>query len=164
MREGTENLLRHKVIKMVFDNIKNCKTYCGMHRNFEKAFDFIKKAVEENLPTGKYEIDGKDLFASVQEYDSKTSSKAESHKNYIDIQFIVTGKEIIKSLDIAKATPNTEYNAEKDVMFYESNEAATTVVLEDGEYMILFPHDVHEPGLCVETPSPVKKIVVKVKL
>ena len=149
---------------MVFDSIKNCATYYGMHKNFEKAFDFIKKVVEENLPAGKYELDGKELFASVQEYDSKTTSKAEAHKNYIDIQFIVSGKEIIKSLDIAKATPNTEYNTEKDVMFYQSSDEATTVTLTDGEYMILFPHDVHEPGLCVGTPAPVKKIVVKVKI
>lgn len=149
---------------MVFDSINNCKTYYGMHKNFEKAFDFIKKVMDENLPAGKYELDGKDLFASVQEYDTKLVSKSETHKNYIDIQVVVSGKEIIKSLDIAKATPNTEYNAEKDVTFYESSDAANAIVLTDGEYMILFPHDVHEPGLCVGAPSPVKKIVVKVKI
>ena len=151
---------------MVYDSIKNCKTYYGMHKNFEKAFDFIKKAVSENLAVGKYELDGKELFASVQEYDSKTDEQAknEAHKNYIDIQYVVSGTEIIESVEIEKATPNTEYNAEKDVMFYDKSEDAVTLILTEGEYAILYPQDVHRPGLCVGTPAPVKKIVVKVKL
>ena len=152
---------------MVYDSIKNCKTYYGMHKNFEKAFDFIKKAVSENLAVGKYELDGKELFASVQEYDSKTDEQAknEAHKNYIDIQYVVSGTEIIESVEIEKATPNTEYNAEKDVMFYKKSEDAVILTLTAGEYAILFPQDVHRPGLCVDgNPAPVKKIVVKVKL
>ena len=151
---------------MVYDSIKNCKTYYGMHKNFEKAFDFIKKAVSENLAVGKYELDGRELFASVQEYDSKTDEQAknEAHKNYIDIQYVVSGTEIIESVEIEKATPNTEYNAEKDVMFYDKSEDAVTLILTEGEYAILYPQDVHRPGLCVGTPATVKKIVVKVKL
>ena len=152
---------------MVYDSIKNCKTYYGMHKNFEKAFDFIKKAVDEDLAVGKYELDGKELFASVQEYDSKTDEQAknEAHKNYIDIQYVVSGTEIIESVEIEKATPNTEYNAEKDVMFYKKSEDAVILTLTAGEYAILFPQDVHRPGLCVDgNPAPVKKIVVKVKL
>ena len=151
---------------MVYDSIKNCKTYYGMHKNFEKAFDFIKKAVDEDLAVGKYELDGKELFASVQEYDSKTDEQAknEAHKNYIDIQYVVSGTEIIESVEIEKAAPNTEYNAEKDVMFYKKSEDAVKLTLTAGEYAILFPQDVHRPGLCVGAPAPVKKIVVKVKL
>ena len=34
---------------MIFDNIRNCKLYYGVNERFEKAFDFIKKAVEEIL-------------------------------------------------------------------------------------------------------------------
>ncbi len=41
---------------MVFDNLKNCELYYGMHPRFREAFDFIKKATAENLEIGKYEI------------------------------------------------------------------------------------------------------------
>lgn len=44
---------------MVFDNLSNCELYYGMHPRFQEAFDFIKKAIAENLEPGKYEIDGK---------------------------------------------------------------------------------------------------------
>lgn len=152
---------------MVFDNLKNCELYFGMHPRFREAFDFINKAIAENLDAGKYEIDGKELWASVQEYTSKLESeaKAEAHKNYIDIQFIVSGTEVIEGFDISKATPKSEYNDVKDVMFYEDYANADKGILSDNEYGIFFPHDVHKPGMCLNgNQATVKKIVVKVKI
>lgn len=151
---------------MIKDNINNCELYFANHKNFEKAFDFIKKAVKENLPVGKYEIDGKEVYASVQEYNSKldVDAKNEGHRNYIDVQYVVSGKEIIEVCDINSIQTKTEYNAEKDVEFYFNAENPTTCVLEKGEYAILFPHDIHRPGLAINGKQvPVKKIVVKVR-
>ena len=34
---------------MIFDRFENYKTYCNMNSMFEKAFEFIKKAIEENF-------------------------------------------------------------------------------------------------------------------
>lgn len=152
---------------MVFDNLKNCELYYGLHPRFKEAFDFVKKAIAENTPAGKYDIDGKELWASVQEYTSKleTEAKAEAHKNYIDIQFIVSGVEVIEGFDIARATPKSEYNDVKDVMFYEDDYNATKGILSAGEYGIFFPNDVHKPGMCLNgNQDTVKKIVVKVKV
>ncbi len=152
---------------MVFDNLKNCELYYGMHPRFRDAFDFIKKALAENLEAGKYEIDGKDLWASVQEYTSKLEcdAKAEAHKNYIDIQFVVSGVEVIEGFDISYATAKSEYNDVKDVMFYEDFACAGKGILNANEYGIFFPHDVHKPGMCLDgNQAAVKKIVVKVKV
>lgn len=152
---------------MVFDSLKNCELYYGMHPRFREAFDFIKKALAENLAVGKYEIDGKNLYASVQEYTAKLESeaKAEAHKNYIDIQFIISGTEVIEGFDIDKATPKSEYNDIKDVMFYQDNKNSNKGILADNEYGIFFPHDVHKPGMCLQgKQDTVKKIVVKVKV
>lgn len=152
---------------MVFDNLKNCQLYYGMHPRFREAFDFIKKAIAENLPVGKYEIDGKSLWASVQEYTSKLyeDAKAEAHKNYIDIQFIVSGKEKMEVMNISEATAKTEYNEERDFSFFENADGVTGVVCGSGEYGIFFPWDIHKPGLVADEENrEVKKIVVKVKM
>ncbi len=151
---------------MIKDNLNNCQLYFGSHKNFEKAFAFIKTAVKENYPVGKYEIDGNDLYAFVQEYDSKLRevAKNEGHRNYIDIQFVIYGEEIIEVCDISFSKIKTEYNPEKDVEFYFDAETPTSCVLTSGEYAILFPHDIHKPGLAINSnQTPVKKIVVKVK-
>lgn len=152
---------------MIIDKIENCGLYYGVHKHFEKAFAFIKKAVEENLPVGKYELEGKDLYASVQEYNSKEEDAAryEGHRKYIDIQYIVSGEEAVEVLDIAKCLPITDYNEEKDVLFFQPTGKAWKGVWTAEEYGIFYPNDIHRPGMCVDGVSaPVRKVLVKIKL
>ena len=149
---------------MIVDTLNNSKQYCNTHSGFSAGFDFLKRAVSENLPEGRYEIDGSNVFAFIQEYTSKEESSFEAHKNYIDIQFIVNGTEIIYAADLDRLSVKTEYSEEKDIMFLDDYEKATKVILTDGVYGIFFPWDAHKPGLCLDgKPDTVKKIVVKVK-
>lgn len=152
---------------MIFDNIKNCEMYYAVNSKFEKAFDFIKKAVAENYEVGKYEIDGKEIYAMVQNYDSKLKEncKFEGHNNYIDIQYIVDGRELMGCIDISKATSGEEYNTEKDVKKYDVSDIASYCVAEKGEFCIFYPHDIHGPSMAFDNiPSNVTKIVVKVRI
>lgn len=150
---------------MIIDKIENSSKYISAHKSFEESFSFLKKAVTEDLPVGRYEIDGNNVFAFIQEYATKTDSAFETHNNYIDIQFIVSGVEVIKVSDISNMKVSVPYNEERDVTFYEDYENATVGIIESGMYGIFFPWDAHKPGLALkEIPSDVKKIVVKVKL
>ena len=48
---------------------------------------------------------------------------------------------------------------------YDNNEKTGKVVLESGEYAILYPNDIHKPGMTFgNEPTNVKKIVVKIKI
>ena len=55
---------------MIFDTLKNSACYEGVHARFKAAFAFLEKATREDLPVGRYELDGSDLFAMVQEYET----------------------------------------------------------------------------------------------
>ncbi len=152
---------------MIIDKIENCALYYGVHPRFEKAFAFIKKAIAENLPVGKYELDGKNLFASVQEYNTKEEQAAryEGHRKYIDIQYIVSGAEAVEITDISKTHSVTDYNDEKDVEFFQADGKTWKGVWTENEYGIFFPNDIHRPAMRVDDASaPVKKILVKIKL
>ena len=152
---------------MIFDTLQNCEKYYGVHKGFAQAFDFIKKAVEENYAVGKYEIDGRKIHASVQEYSGKAEADAkyEGHRKYIDIQYIACGGEFMQVVDIQKATLKTDYNEEKDVEFYHDTEKAGKMLVEAGEYGIFFPNDIHKPALAVDGSSaPIKKILVKIAI
>lgn len=151
---------------MIFDNIKNCEKYFSLHPQYEKAFAYLKQAMKEFPATGKQEIDGDKLFASVQAYSTFTEDgKLEAHKNYIDIQFLVSGKEVLLSEDISKAELTDAYREDSDVAFYKADKNACQLVLEPGDFVILLPHDAHRPAVAFEGVSvPVQKIVMKVKL
>ncbi len=152
---------------MIFDNIKNCKMYYGVNSKFEKAFEFIQKAVDENLEESKYEIDGKDIHAIIQSYDSKLieNSRFEGHENYIDIQFIAEGCEMMGVMEAENAVIKDEYNPEKDVAFYHDNPIASYCTTQSGDFCIFYPHDIHRPGIALNnTPSKIKKIIIKVHI
>jgi len=152
---------------MIFDNIKNCNMYYGLHDGFEKAFDFIKRAVKEDLETGKYEIDGDKIYAFVQNYNSKLMEDSffEGHEKYIDIQYILDGCEMLGYMDISKSVLKEKYDDKKDVTFYEKGDKATYCIANKDDFCIFYPWDIHSPGVsCNNVPSDVKKIVVKVHI
>lgn len=151
---------------MIYATLKDSKKYYGANKYFKEAFEFIDKAVSENLSAGKYVINGSELYASIQEYNTKNAEdcKSEGHRNYIDIQYIVSGVETMEVFDISKATVKSEYNDVKDVEFYEHFSDASVCNVSSGEYAIFFPEDIHRPGMAYKGENkPVKKIVVKVK-
>ena len=80
---------------LIIDRLENSEKYINSHKGFAESFAFLKKAFSEDLPVGRYEIDGDNVFAFIQEYTSKTESAFETHKNYIDIQFVHSGVEVI---------------------------------------------------------------------
>lgn len=48
--------------------------------------------------------------------------------------------------------------------FFDSVKEETFITLKGGDYLVLFPEDIHRPGLMVEEPAKIKKVVVKVNM
>jgi YhcH/YjgK/YiaL family protein len=148
---------------MIIDTLDNAHKYTGLHPRFEKAFHFIQQQNLEALQPGKFEIEGKDIHASVslKEGYRKEEAKFEAHNHYIDIQVCPEGSEIIGWKPRAKCVTEKEaYNAEKDVTFY-SDAPDTYFTLSAGQFVIFYPDDVHAPMI---GDGPVRKLVVKIRL
>jgi YhcH/YjgK/YiaL family protein len=148
---------------MILDTLSNANKYVHLHKRFAKAFDFIKSQNLETIEAGKYPIDGEDLHAAVSIKDgvSEAEAKFEAHNNYIDIQVCPSGKEELgwKPRQTCKVI-KTEYNHEKDVIFY-ADQPDTYFQLSAGQFAIFFPEDVHAPMIGSGT---IIKLVVKVKV
>jgi YhcH/YjgK/YiaL family protein len=56
------------------------------------------------------------------------------------------------------------YVEEKDVVFFASPTLTTPINLQAGEFTIFFPEDGHAPGLECAGATPVRKIVIKVRV
>ncbi len=149
---------------MIIDNIKNKEIYYALGDGFKLGFDFIDKAVKENLEVGRYELDGNRVFALVQEYDSKTEGKLESHDNYIDIQYIISGEEEMFWQFRENYEETIPYNPEKDITFYKDNDVAVGLKFKAGDFAVFYPIDIHKPGMKIAESVPVRKIVVKIHI
>ena len=145
-------------------NDKMIENYKKVHPRFDVAFEALKKLVNENAEAGKYEVDGTDVYAIVQEYETKTIDKKsfEIHKEYIDIQYIVSGREIMGNESLDKLEATTEYKP--DAQLFAMNDDFDKIILNAGEFAVFFPMEPHAPGVAYDNvPSAVKKVIIKVR-
>jgi YhcH/YjgK/YiaL family protein len=150
---------------MIADVLKNRQIYGAISPRIKTALEYISKTDFSSMEPGRYELDGSNIFALVQAYDSipKEQGKWECHKNYIDIQYIAEGDEQIGCNNIGKMKIITEYNPEKDIAFLSGE--GDFVTYSKGSFGIFFPEDAHMPKIAVNnTPAKVKKVVVKIKV
>jgi YhcH/YjgK/YiaL family protein len=132
----------------------------------QKALNYLKNNDFNKKEIGREEIDGDNMFAMVQEYQTKPKAecKPEAHVKYVDIQYIVSGKEGIGYGPLSDKNPVKEDKlAEKDIIFYQTVENESDVVLGQGMYGIYYPSDVHRPKCAVGESTTVRKVVVKIK-
>ncbi|MGL5436310.1 MAG: YhcH/YjgK/YiaL family protein [Lachnospiraceae bacterium] len=151
---------------MIFDQAKNLDFYknLGIDGRYAKAVEFLKTQDLAALENGKYEIDGKAVFANVMSYTTLPweEAKYEAHENYTDIQYIISGSEVMTYAPVESLQEKVPYNPEKDVVFFDNQNPGLQVVAGAGEFMIFQPWDGHKPKACNQTPSEVKKVVVKI--
>lgn len=148
---------------MIVDNFSNSVKYRNIHSGFDKAFDFLEECLENNLETGRYEIDSDRVYALVQSYETSQPDYLpwESHEKYIDIQFVAEGREVVGWKNTTDLTPVSAYDTDEDCVLYKP-EDGTGIVLGAEYFAIFFPWDGHRPkGFC-DKPAAVKKVVIKV--
>lgn len=130
-----------------------------------EAYEFTKKLLSEDVENGRYDFsDG--VFVNVMTYETKRRSDAffEAHKKYIDIQIILSGREIIavEPVDTMHKYECVQPFGDGDTELYAVNSECVDYVLNEGDFVILYPEDAHMPSVCIEKPETVKKAVVKV--
>jgi biofilm protein TabA len=130
---------------------------------WDKAFAYMKNNDLNSIAVGKYPIDGDNVFASVTEDATKDFDKTnwESHKKYIDIQYVILGEEKIGVYPVAKATVTKEYDEKKDAANYTAEGEIYNAT--PGTFFIFFPSDAHRPNITPGGNKKDKKIVIKVR-
>lgn len=131
-----------------------------------KAVDFIMNNDLENLKTGRININGNNVYALMQNYKTENidSKNFESHIEYIDLQLVIKGREIIIWENISELTKSVEYNKERDVMFYKYENNGIKLIMAENCFAIFYPQDAHLPKVIYENIMGVFKIVVKIKI
>lgn len=150
---------------MIYDKIDKIATYEGLSRDIYEGLAFLG-AVRQDIETGVHVINPR-VKAIVSEYETKEQNELgyEAHREYIDIQYLISGEEKICCVPLEYLKEKVAYNAEKDVAFYEEADVnPQELLLGNGYFAILYPQDGHMPQLCVKAPTAVKKVVVIVKV
>ncbi len=149
---------------MIYDKIENCGNYKGISPLLDKALDFLATMDLDKKEAGKYEIDGTNLFYMVQDYTTipEDNGKYESHRDYIDIQLLLSGNEYIRSAPYEGQRTTVEYNSEKDIELFQLSDGYD-LLLKRGMFALLMPTELHAPKIMVNREECVRKVVIKIK-
>lgn len=159
---------------------------------FPKAFDTAVSfwADKGPLPVGRHEIRGSDIYMLVQKGFTEPASvrKFELHRDYIDIQVLLSGHEVQQyylpsplQAQCAGNAWNTRLKKEfgvpdlppyppvledkldsEDVAFYARPDQALSITQNSGMYVIYSPYELHCPMCMAEEPEEIQKVVFKI--
>jgi len=150
---------------MIVDDIKNWRDYAVLHK-IAGVFDILEDPQLASRKDGRYEVkDGRGIHYSVQRYTTLPLAEGvlEAHKDYCDIQFLVSGGETIGYTPVREGLKvQKPYDPGADVVFYEPYAGMSQLKLTAGMFAVFFPQDAHMPKLQTDSPSEVVKVVVKV--
>lgn len=86
----------------------------------------------------------------------------EAHREYLDIQYIVKGRETVGWAPVDTLTLDGEFNTTKDKGMYSGH--CDFMEIGEGYCYVVYPEDAHMPGCHLETPSAYQKLVIKLKV
>lgn len=149
---------------MICDSVAHWKTYLGLSERLDKALCYIAENDLTAMADGSYVIDENGVNLRLSSYVTKSpeDAKIEAHREFLDIQLVLDGEEIIRYGLLEEMDRETEAHPDRDLYFYAG--PTQPAALFSGKFLILFPTDVHGPGICLGQPSPVRKALVKVRL
>ena len=149
---------------MISANIKDRKRYECIHPGVKMALEALTSYTPENFPEESVKL-AEGVTLNFAKYETKPSEGAlcEGHRKYIDVFYMVEGRETVyvKCTDLVKNVTRP-YEEEIDAYLGETDSDTTAVRLEAGTFLILFPEDAHTPGCIAEESCEVKKIIGKV--
>lgn len=142
---------------------------------FDLAFDYVARALTPGSPeaariaavalgkTERVEL-GAGVFALEQAYQAKppAEGKWEGHERMIDVQVVVSGRELMGVIEVSGLKLTEDYRAERDLMFFAPAEGGSILKVGPGGVAVFFPEDAHMPSLADGAPEVVRKTVVKV--
>lgn len=160
---------------MIVNKFTNSDNNIHLNAILKHIIDKVQQQDLYNIVLGRHTIEGfsaDDAFFVVMEYQTTPTSEhgPEFHQEYIDIQFIMSGSErcgwgIITDEERAVLATKYHYDRERDICFISDNNISLSYFnLNTDEYYIFTPNTLHMPNLSVDTPTQVRKVVIKIKL
>ncbi len=131
---------------------------------WEAAFKFMRENDLTTCPLGKTVLSD-DISVNVSEYTTREpgEEKLEAHRQYIDLQYVVVGKELQGIARLSETKEVTPFDEKKDVGFYKTPVINYHVAAPD-RFLIYFPSDAHIPNIQYGEKATVRKVVFKIKV
>ena len=147
---------------MIYAKHSDAPVYRGIHPRLDRALDLLTEDFLSSVGTETKKLEGDDLY--VTRFDVVSSADEtrlfEYHRSYLDIFVLVKGEERV---NIA-APESLDLREQRGDYWGGTASAEQSVILRPGCFIVLFPGDAHRPGMAVDTPRDVSRIVFKIRI
>ncbi len=150
---------------MIIDSIKNAHKYYDLHPSFKEAFEALSK-IDDSTPDERITVDGENIFINLGEYVNKNIDEClfESHKKYIDIQYVLKGEEYIDICDEKILEVTNDRLETDDIAFFGNTDKFSRADLTEGIFVVIFPGEAHKPMIAPDGKGiKTRKAVAKIK-
>ena len=151
---------------MIYDRIVNAKLYSRACKQLLEAVAFAKK-IGPAAKDGRYALKNDAMYAILSSYRTKIENRLpfEAHRKYIDVQFLLKGEERIDVAQTETFKIKDRYSPEKDIVFIHCPPKYSSILLEPGQFVLLYPHDFHRPAQSAHGhPEEARKLVIKIRV
>lgn len=131
-----------------------------------RAMAFLRETDFMSMPAGRIELDGERMYALVSESVTRSPEEAlgEAHGLYADVHYVLDGAERIGFAPAADGTTvGQDLLKTEDVVLYDRLGQESCLYLRKGMYAVFLPGEIHRPGMHIEAPSSIRKVVVKIR-
>lgn len=146
---------------MIVCPFKDLGRYAAIIPGLEAAVNAVN-AMTEWIP-GTIQLSGGNRILVQDVTTAPADSKiCEAHRQYLDVQYIVEGEEVVGWAPLETLTLEGEFNTTKDVGKYAG--PVDYMRIGAGYCYVAFPEDAHKPGVYLDKPCTIKKLVLKLKV
>ena len=149
---------------MIIDSISNSALYEKINESFAKVFAVLK-TLDASAEPQKIVIDEGNVWINVQKIGERPpldQLKFEEHRKFIDVHYIVHGKESFGYCNTDRVKVTVPYSEEKDIEFSEGE--ISKVYLSAGDFCVTYPHDAHMPSMENLSDGTMTRAVAKIRV
>lgn len=147
---------------MIHAKLKDAACYRGIHPLLDRALGLMDEAYLASVPYETRFIEGEELYVTRFDYETipLEDSFFEAHRRYLDIHIMVKGEERV---DISHPDTLSLFEHKDDFYAYRG-EAEQSLLLKEGDFLVVFPGDAHRIKVRVKDSQNVSKVVFKLRI
>jgi len=147
---------------MILDNIKYLSNYIQLIPSLSDIKNYLETVDVNSLELGKNEVNESIAVIKIHYLTKPYEERfCEVHEKFLDLHLIISGNEKIGVQERLRSNV-LEYVEEQD--YAEAKAELKLFEMNEGDFMILFPHEVHATGIANKDISEVNKLVFKIPL
>lgn len=140
---------------------KDIERYAPVLPGLEEAVQAVAELTDWTPRTIQLSGGNKILVQQNTTKDAATQ-KVETHREYLDIQYLAEGEEVVGWAPVASLTAAEAYNPVKDKQMFTGH--VDFMRIAEGYCYVAYPEDGHMPGVHLDEPKSYKKLVIKLKV